>query len=85
MSVGTSNDNEFSIERDFATRSRLKELFGKSERWWLRLERAGLGPPIVRLGRTPLYSLAAVRDWLTALEKGTVYRRGKKVRRRAKK
>lgn len=79
MSVGT-NDSELSIEKDFATRSRLKELFGKSERWWLRLERAGQGPPIVRLGRTPLYSLAAVRDWLTALEKGTV-NRGKKVRR----
>ena len=82
MSAETLNDNELSIEKAYAPRSQLKQLFGKSERWWLRLEKSGGGPPIFRLGRTPYYSLAAVRAWLARLEKGTGARAGKKRAKR---
>ena len=39
-------------------------LTGKSDKFWSRLERAGKGPPITRLGKTPMYQLEAVRNWL---------------------
>jgi predicted DNA-binding transcriptional regulator AlpA len=70
------------IEKGFVTRAQLARLYGKSARFWWRLEKAGEGPPVVHLGRTPLYRLAAVRDWLAVQEGGAVPR-GQKARRRA--
>jgi hypothetical protein len=51
------------------TREQLAKETGKSERFWYRLELARTGPPVIRLGRKPMYRIAAVRDWLEAQEK----------------
>jgi hypothetical protein len=56
----------FSLEH--VTRRQLAKLSGKSEMFWIRLERARKGPPITRLGKTPLYRLTSVRAWLEARE-----------------
>jgi hypothetical protein len=59
------------------TRRKLAQLTGKSQRFWYRMEVLREGPPIVRLGITPMYRLDGVREWLKQQEQ-----RGK-ARRRA--
>lgn len=50
----------------YTPRPALVPLFGKSEMFWIRLERERKGPPVVRLGRTPLYKLNDVEAWLAS-------------------
>lgn len=53
---------------DFFTRPALAEELGKSERTLERWERLGIGPPVTRLGITPIYSIDGARAWLRAQE-----------------
>jgi hypothetical protein len=84
VSVEITNDQEIRSERTFITRPQLARRYGKSPRFWLRLEKAGLGPPVVYLGKTPLYRVSAVDAWLISQEQGTGPHR-KKFRRVVKK
>jgi hypothetical protein len=60
------------------TRTQLVKLTGKSHRFWLRLEKRGKGPPVVHLGKTPVYRLSSVNAWLASLEKPAFPRRRKR-------
>lgn len=79
----TSDDGENAQPKGIAfplghvTRAQLAKLSGKSEMFWIRLERARKGPPITRLGKTPLYCLSAVQSWMEAQQQ-----RPRKARRR---
>jgi predicted DNA-binding transcriptional regulator AlpA len=50
------------------SRQRLAQLTGRSERFWYRLDLERRGPPVTRLGKSVLYRVQAVRDWLEAQE-----------------
>jgi hypothetical protein len=69
-SAGSTPTDTIVFPLDHVTRSQLAKLSGKSEMFWIRLERARKGPPITRLGKTPLYRLSAVRAWLEAQSGG---------------
>jgi len=60
----TPTNQRTTLPHGYAPRPRLVNLYGKSEMFWIRLERARKGPPVVRLGRTPLYKLSDVEAWL---------------------
>ncbi len=53
---------------DFFTRAALAGELGKSERTLERWERLGIGPPVTRLGNTPIYNIDGARAWLRAQE-----------------
>lgn len=53
---------------EFFTRPELAAEFGKSERTLERWERLGIGPPVTRLGNTPIYCIEGARAWLRAQE-----------------
>jgi hypothetical protein len=67
--AGTTTNATVSPLAGHVTRQQLAQLTGKSQRFWLRLELARTGPPVVRLGNTPLYRIDAVRAWLEAKER----------------
>ena len=54
---------------DFFTRAALARELGKSERTLERWERLGIGPPVTRLGNTPIYNIERARAWLLAQER----------------
>jgi hypothetical protein len=91
VSIEATRDNEVSetsIAGEVTTtplghisRAQLAKWTGKSSRFWLRLERAGEGPPITYLGKTPTYRLNGVLAWLAAKEESAL-RRGRKTGRR---
>jgi hypothetical protein len=60
----TPTSERTTLPYGYAPRPALVALFGKSEMFWIRLERARKGPPVRRLGRTPLYKVSDVLDWL---------------------
>jgi hypothetical protein len=61
------------------TRHKLVKETGKSEMFWIRLARAGKGPPITRLGRTPLYRLTDLQAWLESQQRsGKARARGRR-------
>lgn len=54
---------------DFLSRDQLAKELGKSRCSVTRWERLGVGPPIVRIGGTPLYRRSTVEAWLADQEK----------------
>jgi hypothetical protein len=52
----------------YVSRPELSKWTGKSPRFWHRLARAGSGPPITFIGKTPYYRLSGVRAWLKSQE-----------------
>ena len=53
---------------EYFTRAELAAEFGKSERTLERWERLRIGPPVTRLGITPIYNKEGSRAWLRAQE-----------------
>ena len=53
---------------EYFTRPELAAELGKSERTLERWERLRIGPPVTRLGITPLYNIKGARTWLRAQE-----------------
>lgn len=49
---------------EYLTRPELAVEFDKSERTLERWERLGIGPPVTRLGSTPIYNIQGARAWL---------------------
>jgi hypothetical protein len=54
---------------DFLTEKELAIEIGRSVRHIKRWRTQGLGPPFCRIGRTPVYRVEAVRDWIRSHEK----------------
>lgn len=57
---------------DYFTRPALARELGKSERTLERWERLGIGPPVTRLGITPIYNIETARAWLRAQQREAV-------------
>jgi hypothetical protein len=56
------------ILREYLTRDELAKQLGKAVRTLERWEAARIGPPITRIGKTPMYRITAVAGWLKSLE-----------------
>ena len=54
---------------DFLTEKELAAEIGRSIRHLKRWRAQGLGPPYTRIGRTPLYHVESVRQWLKSSER----------------
>lgn len=59
----------------FLTREELARQIGRTTRTLERWESARTGPPITRIGKTPLYNFESVRAWLAAQEQHKPKRR----------
>ncbi|OAF11849.1 hypothetical protein AYJ54_07950 [Bradyrhizobium centrolobii] len=55
--------------KDYAPRPQLAEQLGVSEKTLIRWELDGRGPPVTRVGRTPLYYIPSAMQWLRAQER----------------
>ena len=60
----------------FITREQLAAELGKSPRTIDRWEVRRIGPPRVIVGRTILYRVESVREWLRSCERRKAYHRG---------
>ena len=60
----------------FITREQLAAELGKSPRTIDRWEVRRIGPPRVIVGRTILYRVESVREWLQSCERRKAYRHG---------
>jgi len=57
-----------SVLEGYVTKSELAQQLRKSTRTLDRLERQRVGPPRTKIGRSILYRLDSVREWLEAQE-----------------
>ncbi len=64
------------VLRGYLRREELAQQFGLSTRTIDRWEALGQGPPRVAVGRTILYSVESVREWLLTRETRPSVRRG---------
>ena len=64
----TDTARENSILAGFVTKQELARALGRSPRTLDRWETRRIAPPRVVLGRTILYSVASVREWLQSRE-----------------
>jgi hypothetical protein len=73
-----SNETEFRtgvIEisgRQYVTSHCLATMLGVTARTLARWDRAGIGPPKIKIGKRVLYDLAKLPDWLTTRETAPV-------------
>jgi hypothetical protein len=56
---------------NFISRKELAAQLGKRVETLIRWEKDGCGPPVIRLGRQPLYSRTSLQKWLEAQERST--------------
>ena len=59
------------ILKKYRTRKRLATELDVAELTLIRWEQNGTGPPVTRIGRQVLYSIAGTERWLAALEDQT--------------
>jgi hypothetical protein len=57
------------ILKDYIPRPQLAADLGKSVKTLVRWENDGIGPPVTRIGRDPLYYKPSVEKWLRAQER----------------
>ncbi len=55
--------------KDYLTRPQLADQLGIAEKTLIRWELDGKGPPVTRVGRTPLYKITSTAQWLRAQER----------------
>jgi predicted DNA-binding transcriptional regulator AlpA len=68
---------------DFLRREELAKELGCSARTIDRWQALREGPPRVRIGRTILYNVESVRNWLRSREQDSTYPKGTSVRSKA--
>ncbi len=64
------------ILSDYLTREELARQINRSIRTLERWESSRTGPPITRMGRTPMYRIKSVLTWLKSQEKKPTRRAG---------
>ncbi len=65
----TSTNSGGGILDAFLTRAEAADALHKDKRTLERWERMRTGPPVTRIGRTPYYSIEALREWVASCER----------------
>lgn len=61
--------NTPAVLSDYLTREELATQLGRCVRTLERWESLRIGPPITRIGKTPMYKVESVRAWLQSQER----------------